>query len=266
MDLGERGKSFLLVGGTSGIGYATAELLVAEGARVAVVGRDLDTARRKAALLCAGADPSAALGLAADGRLAGQLHAAADDAIRVLGGLDGLAVTAGPVSATGAFLDFCDADWEEYFQSILMTTVRSCHAVLPHLVDRGGSIVVTAAYSIRAPKPALLPYVAMKAAVAAVAKSLALEFGPRGVRVNCVCPGATATEALAGAAAAAVELYGGSPNDALNRYMREEWKMPVALGRVGNPVELAELYAFLLSDRAAYLTGAVINQDGGTHF
>jgi NAD(P)-dependent dehydrogenase (short-subunit alcohol dehydrogenase family) len=148
-----------------------------------------------------------------------------------------------------------------------MLGVRACNAAVPHLRKAGGgSIVLTAAYSIRGLAPYLMPYVAMKAAVAALSKNLAISLGPDKIRVNCVAPGAIATEALDGAKSQAVEQYGGSVEEALGRMMREQWKMDVALGRAGEPRELGELYAFLLSDKAGYLTGAVINQDGGTKF
>ena len=131
---------------------------------------------------------------------------------------------------------------------------------------RRGAVVLTASYSTRAAAAHLYPYVAMKSGIAALSKNLAMAYGPKGVRVNCVAPGAVATEALDSATEQAVAAYGGDPGEALDRWMREQWGMKVALGRVGRPHELADLFAFLLSKRAAYMTGAIINQDGGTQF
>lgn len=265
MDLGLKDKAIVIVGGTAGMGFATAEILADEGAKLAVIGRNEAKTEHKArALRERGAD---VLSLLADGSRRGEVERAIDQAAAHFGRLDGLAVTAGPMAATGPFLGFTEADWETYYQSILMTTVRSCRAAIPHLqAAGGGAMVVTAAYSIRAPKPQLIPYVVMKAAVAALAKNLATAFGPDKIRVNCICPGAIATEALDGATALAVARYGEPADQALDRYMREEWNMQTALGRAGRPRELGELYAFLLSDKAAYMTGAIINQDGGTNF
>jgi NAD(P)-dependent dehydrogenase (short-subunit alcohol dehydrogenase family) len=148
-----------------------------------------------------------------------------------------------------------------------MTTVRACRAALPHILAAGGgSIVNTAAYSIRAQKPPLMGYATMKAAVASLTKNIALTYGAQGVRANTVCPGFIATESTLGIQQQAAEKYGLPPLEALSKAMVEDWKMNVAMGRVGLSGEIADLFAFLLSSRAAYLTGAVINCDGGTQF
>lgn len=265
MDLHLKDKAYVIVGGTAGMGFATAEILADEGAKIAVVGRDREKTTRKAdALRARGAEVLAVL---ADGGQRGEVERAIDQAAAHFGQLNGLAVTAGPMAATGPFLEFGEEDWETYFQVIFMMTVRSCKAAIPYLQKAGGgSIVLTASYSVRGPVPRLIPYITMKSAVAALSKNLAMSFGPDKIRVNCVCPGAIATEALDGAVAHAVELYGDPPDQAIDRYMREQWDMKVGLQRAGRPHELGELYAYLLSDKAGYMTGATINQDGGTHF
>jgi NAD(P)-dependent dehydrogenase (short-subunit alcohol dehydrogenase family) len=265
MDLGLRGKPIVVVGGTGGMGYEAARVLAEEGARVAIIGRDAAKAERKAAALRdAGGDVQA---LTADATHPDQIGEAIDAAVGRLGGLYGLAVANGPMHKTGPFLEYSETDWMEYFQSTFMGTVRSCQAALPHIVGRGGgAMVLTASYSTRATVPGLTPYIAMKSAVTAVAKNLSMEFGKAGVRVNCICPGAIATEALDHSIALAVQKYGEPADAAINRYMIDEWKMDVALQRIGKPIELGELYAFLLSERAGYLTGATINQDGGTQY
>jgi NAD(P)-dependent dehydrogenase (short-subunit alcohol dehydrogenase family) len=108
----------------------------------------------------------------------------------------------------------------------------------------------------------------MKQAITGVAKNIAKNWGGRNIRCNCICPGAIASEALDEARKMAVEKYGDSlsPDAALDRFMIEEWHLDVALQRVGQPREVGELIAFLLSERAAYMTGALINIDGGTDF
>ncbi|KTE38571.1 MULTISPECIES: SDR family NAD(P)-dependent oxidoreductase [unclassified Sphingopyxis] len=265
MDLGLGGEPIVIVGGTQGMGYAAAALLAAEGAALALVARDVARGEAKAkALRELGAE---VIVRGADATRPGEVEDAIASAADHFGRLYGLAVTAGPVLSHGSFEEDGEAAWEASFQAVLMTSVRACQAALPVIAaSGGGAVVLTASYSTRAAAAHLYPYVAMKSGIAALSKNLAMAYGPRGVRVNCVAPGAVATEALDGAAEQAVAAYGGDPGEALDRWMREQWGMKVALGRVGRPHELADLFVFLLSKRAAYMTGAIINQDGGTQF
>lgn len=102
--------------------------------------------------------------------------------------------------------------------------------------------------------------------MATLTKNVAKSFGHLGVRANCVCPGATETEILASLRASVAESRRWPYDEALERVMTEEWGMQVALGRPGRPEELGDVIAFLLSERASYLTGATVNVDGGTDF
>ena len=111
-----------------------------------------------------------------------------------------------------------------------------------------------------------MPYLTLKSGVVAFTKTIAMAYGRHGVRANCVCPGAIETDALAALRAHLADQRGVPPEGVLEQVMVEEWHMDVALGRPGKPEEVGELYAFLLSPRAGYLTGAVINIDGGTDF
>lgn len=265
MDLGLGGEPIVIVGGTQGMGYATALQLAREGARLALIARDVERGETKAAALRElGAE---VIVRGADATRPGEVEDAIASAADHFGRLYGLAVTAGPVLSHGSFEEEGEAQWEASFQAVLMTSVRACQAALPVITTSGGgAVVLTASYSTRAAAAHLYSYVAMKSGIAALSKNLAMAYGPKGVRVNCVAPGAVATEALGSATEQAVAAYGGDPGKALDRWMREQWGMKVALGRVGRPHELADLFAFLLSKRAAYMTGAIINQDGGTQF
>jgi NAD(P)-dependent dehydrogenase (short-subunit alcohol dehydrogenase family) len=119
---------------------------------------------------------------------------------------------------------------------------------------------------VRAPKPHQAPYASLKAGVATLTKTIAKSYGPQGVRANCVCPGATETEILAAMRVAYARDRGWPEAEALERVMVEEWGMHVALGRAGKPDEVGAVIAFLLSERAGYVTGALVNVDGGTDF
>jgi NAD(P)-dependent dehydrogenase (short-subunit alcohol dehydrogenase family) len=267
MDLGVRDQGYLIVGGTAGIGLAAAAVLAADGARVAIAGRDGDRAKHAAAQIEAesGQVPVVLLGDIGRPDDAERLVAEGADA---LGDLAGVAVTAGGGRAAHSTLETATEEvWREAFDSMLMGTVRTVRAALPRLVERGsGTVVTTAAYSIHAYHPARVPYLAMKTAIAAFTKTVAKSHGPHGVRANCVCPGAIETDGLAAMRRQIAADKGVPPEEALERYMGEMFHMDIALGRPGRPREVGELFALLLSPCAGYLNGAVINIDGGTDF
>jgi NAD(P)-dependent dehydrogenase (short-subunit alcohol dehydrogenase family) len=257
------GRAIIVVGGTSGIGHAAAIELGRAGNRIVLIGRRSDRAGL-AAQAVSETTGCAAHGIGTDGA---PLGSAIDRAAALMGGLDGLAVTAGPMGAVGGFSELTDEDWAESFETQVMTVVRACRAALPHLQRRGGSRIVTvAAYSIRAQKPFLAHYAAMKSAVASLTKNIAKSYGAHGIGANCIAPGAIDTEALDDVAGEAMSLYGVEREPALARFMSEKWGMNVALGRPGRKQEVAALIAFLLSPQSAYITGALINIDGGTDF
>jgi NAD(P)-dependent dehydrogenase (short-subunit alcohol dehydrogenase family) len=263
MDLLVRDKAFVVVGGTSGMGLAAARVLAADGAALAVIGRDPARAEAAAAELAAGG-AARAIGLSADVSAPDGAERVVADAVERLGRLDGIAVTSGLIGHEP--IEISDERWVEVFRDVLLGTTRSVQAALPHLAVRGGTIVTTAAYSIRAPEIARLPYASMKSAVATFTKGIAKAYGAQGVRANCVCPGAIETDGLHAMRGAVAESRGIPYEEALERVMVDEWHLDVALGRPGQPSEVGELIAFLASPRAGYLTGALINIDGGTNF
>jgi NAD(P)-dependent dehydrogenase (short-subunit alcohol dehydrogenase family) len=268
MDLGVANRAFLIVGGTAGMGFEAARALAADGARLGVVGRDEARARGAADAITAehGVPVVAVAGDVSTSQAEADRIAA--EVVAAIGPLSGVAVTSGTNgSAHSTLEDADDAVWQESFEEVLMGTVRTVKAALPSmLANGGGTVVTTAAYSIHSPHANRMPYVALKAAVAAFTKNVAKTYGPQGVRATCVAPGAIETGGLAAIRTQIAAAQGIPEEGVLERMMREEWHMDVALGRPGRPEEVGELFAFLLSDRAAYLTGALLNMDGGTDF
>jgi NAD(P)-dependent dehydrogenase (short-subunit alcohol dehydrogenase family) len=247
------------------MGLAAAETIAQEGGNLALLARGADQLATVVKDLQNrhGVDVS---GHAADASRTEAVEGAVAAALDRHGGIDGMAVVAGPMREYGDLASLTDDAWDFYYQNHLMITVRTCRALLPHLVERGGgAIVTTGAYSVRAQKPAVVHLTAMKTAIVSVTKNIAKTYGPAGVRANCVCPGMIDTDLVPVDRADLAARYGTDSN-ALYRYAETEWGMKLALGRVGQPAEVGALMAMLLSDRIGYVTGATVNIDGGTDF
>ena len=260
MDLGVRGKGYVVVGGTAGMGLAAARALAREGASVVVVGRDADRGKN-AAEEVASAGASSAHGLAFDVSQPGAAVAAVGEAVRILGRLDGIAITMGTAGMMPIESD--DDAWDTAFRDVLLATIRSVQAALPHLAVNGGAIVTTAAYSARSPHEPRLPYASLKAAVATFTRGIARTHGKSGIRANSVAPGAVETDALHAVRGYIAESKGYPYDEALERALVEDFGFDAALGRPGQPDEIGALIAFLLSDICAFVTGQTIYADGG---
>lgn len=243
MDLGLAERVYLVTGGSKGLGFATARALVADGARVVLSSRSKENVTAAAAEL-----GDAAVGIPgdnADPDLADRLVATAKERF---GRVDGMLVSVGGPPA-GTVLSTALDDWESAFRSVFVGTLRLLRTVADELPD-GGAIGLVLSTSVREPLANLAISNGFRPGLAMVAKTLAGELGPRGIRVVSLLPGAFATDRM-------LHLVGGDP-DAMRR--RADG---VPLGRMGEPDEFGRVAAFVLSPAASYLTGTVISVDGG---
>jgi NAD(P)-dependent dehydrogenase (short-subunit alcohol dehydrogenase family) len=258
MDLGLTGKTALVTGASRGIGLAIAETLAAEGVRVVGAARTITPELEKAAAATVSADLSTREG-------AERIVA---EAVNAVGGIDLLVNNVGGGDAdrmaVGGFLDVPVEQWATVFDLNLFSAVWTTKAALPGIVERRGAIVNVSSVNKHLPAIGPVGYSEAKAALTSFSKRLSEELAPQGVRVNTVSPGVIGSslwrdeERFGGKMA---EAFGVAHRDLLDALPGQ---IGIASGRIGEPEEVADLVAFLLSDRAANIHGADHVIDGGT--
>lgn len=257
MDFGLRDRVALVCGGSSGLGYAIGELFLAEGAIVALNGRDgtrLDDAVRR----LSAAAPGRVHGFPADvaeGDAAGALVARVHEA---LGGPDIVLCNAGgppsgPLEAHDA------ATWQRALDTSLLSTVHLCRAALPHMrARRWGRILCLTSVAAKQPTLGLILSTTARAGVLGFAKALSDEVARDGITVNVLCPGFFTTDRLRSLAETRGKAAGKDADTVLT-----EMGQAVPAGRLGSPAEFAAAAVFLASEPARYITGTALSVDGG---
>jgi NAD(P)-dependent dehydrogenase (short-subunit alcohol dehydrogenase family) len=252
LDVRLKGKVAIITGGGPGIGAAVARRFAAEGAKVVVMGR-----RRE--LLEAIAEEIGGLAAGGDAGVSEETRRAVKAAVDRFGGLD-IAVANAGGHEIGSALETDDAGWTQSLHSNLTTAFVLAREALPHLIGRKGSIVVVSSLAGHFAGPEVVGYTTTKHALIGLARSLARDYGPKGVRVNVVSPGWVRTTMADEQMDAFCERNGLS-RDAAYALVTSE----VPLRRPATPEEIASICLFLASDESAIMTGAVLLADGGAH-
>jgi NAD(P)-dependent dehydrogenase (short-subunit alcohol dehydrogenase family) len=238
----EVARVILVTGAGTGIGRGIAELLAAKGNRVVGLGRRLDrlpSGRGFQAIGCDVGDPA-------------QVEAALRRVETGLGRLDGV-VTAAGIMRSGEFEHLRQSDILEAVQTNLLGTIHVIRAAIPLLRASRGAVVTIGSTLSGRPIRGTSVYAATKGAIEALTRALAVELGPDLVRVNCVVPALVRSD---------IWLAAGMPKPDYDKLI-DQRGATYPLGRIGEPQDIAELVEFLLSPRAAWLTGTCIPADGG---
>lgn len=257
MDLGLKSRTALVCGASSGLGYAVAEALAREGARVAINARtpsDLRVAAEKLGKE-AGAE---ILPLPADVSVPADAEGIVRDATKAFGRLDIVLANAGG-PPPGPFLAHDHATWVRAIETNLLSTVSLFRAALPGMVQRKwGRLLVVTSLSALEPIPGLILSSASRAGVLGLVKALSDETVPHGVTVNALCPGMFGTPRVTKLTQARAKAASTSVEEERARAIRA-----IPAGRYGEPTEFGALAAFLASEKAGFVTGQAIRIDGG---
>jgi NAD(P)-dependent dehydrogenase (short-subunit alcohol dehydrogenase family) len=253
-DLELRDRRALVTGGTKGVGAAVVEVLSAAGVHVVAAARSVPS-KPHAGVHYVTADLSSADGA----------NAVARSLLERLGGVDILVNVLGGSSAPGGgFAALDDAQWAKELDQNLMPAVRLDRALLPSMIAQGSGVIihVTSIQHVLPLPESTIAYAAAKAALATYSKALSKEVTPKGIRVVRVAPGWVETEAAVALAQRLADQAGTDYEGGKGIIMRSLGGIP--LGRPAQPLEVANLIAFLVSPRAAAITGAEYVIDGGT--
>mgnify|MGYP000011633320 CR=1 FL=1 len=256
MDLGLKGKVAMVGGASRGLGYAVAEALAREGARVSI------SSSTQASIDAAGARLAATgsevLAMPVDVRNGDQIAAWGQKTIERFGGVDLLFTNAGG-PPSGAAVSFDDAAWQNAIDLLLFSTLRMVRVAVPSMKERGGgSILMSTSASVKEPIPNLGLSTVLRASVSALSKTLALELAADKIRVNQIIPGRIDTDRVK-----QLDEIAGKKQGITAEQAKAKSIAAIPMGRYGDIAEYGRVAAFILSDAAAYMTGATVQVDGG---
>jgi NAD(P)-dependent dehydrogenase (short-subunit alcohol dehydrogenase family) len=260
MDLGLEGKNAYVTGGALGIGKATCDVLLAEGANVIVADLQEDLLHEQARQWAGGRLRV----IAKDLSTREGAESAARSAFEGFSGPPDIVVNNVGAGKFRSFEDTSDDAWIKTFELNLFSVVRTCRILLPEMFRVGGGSIVNVASDLaRQPEPVIVDYAASKAAILSLSKSLALQYAPQ-VRVNSVCPGPILTpfwSAPGGFLESIERQYSRSGDEALEAFIEDRH---IPMGRMGTADDVARAIVYLASPASSFITGGVLGVDGGT--
>ena len=261
MDLGYEGRTAVVTGADSGMGFETARMMLAEGARVVVSDKFEDRLAKAAEALSRHGETHA---VAADVTQLESVERLRAAAVERLGHVDILVHAAGVTGPTGPFHAIGDEAWLSALQIDLMGAVRVARAFVPGMVERrSGHIVLFGSEDAEQPYPDELPYCAAKAAILNLSKGLSKAYSKHGVMVNAVSPAFIATPMTDAMMEKRAKEKGASFDEAIESFLAEE-RPTLELRRRGRAEEVAAAVLFLCSKQASFVTGCNLRVDGGS--
>jgi len=257
LDLGLKNRVAIVTGSSQGIGKAIACGLAREGAKVTICARTESTLKTTAEEI-ESAFGTEVLPFPADLKVKENIQAMMKATANKFGRVDILVNnTGGPPSAL--FSETTDKDWQETFDSLLMSVVNCCREVVPYMrANKWGRIINMTSFAAKQPAERLVLSNAIRAGVLGLTKTLSNELAEYGILVNAVCPGWTLTDRVKHLAQSKADKTGQDHEAIIN-----EWAKSIALNRMAQPEEIANLVVFLASEKASYITGAAMQVDGG---
>ena len=258
MDLALKNKVALVTASSKGIGLGVAKVLAGEGCNVIISSRDQNALSKAREIIVSETGNKNVYAIRADLTVKEEIDLLVDGATSKFGPIQILAYNTGPPKP-GTFQELNDADWEQAARLLLLSAVRLTKRVVPRMVQKNwGRLIYITSSTLRQPIPNLVLSNTVRLSLAGLSKSLATEYGPMGITSNGIMQGHILTDRQQQVAKDVSSRTGKSLDEAMKQMLQD-----VPAGRYGRTEEVGNLVAFLASDKAAYINGAMITIDGG---